>query len=163
MDLTNPPGDIVTAINTARFLITLDNDGDPVNGITISSLVSEIALEEINFNQSLMAFEDAGSVQSTVAGLTTLTAKGPQPLLSLSTDTDNSNQWREYLAPIFGDTTVTLLALMYGDKRETDAFLCDFVRDNDPNLYNSDMQQQGFLNTTCCAVGTHSGHQACLY
>ena len=45
--------------NIARFLQTLDDDGDPANGISITPGVTELAVNKIvDFDQSVLAFED---------------------------------------------------------------------------------------------------------
>ena len=70
--------------NITRFLQTLDDDGDPSNGITITPQVAELARNRsIDFTQSVTAFEDDGNVQTVVADLTAVTSAGPRTLIDL--------------------------------------------------------------------------------
>jgi len=69
--------------NIARFLLTLDNDANPDNGITITELVRTAALgKSLNFDQTIAGFENDGNVQAIVSELTALTNAGVRPLIS---------------------------------------------------------------------------------
>lgn len=70
--------------NIARLLQTLDDDGDPANGISITPGVTELAVNKIvDFDQSVLAFEDDGVVQTVVAELTAVTSAGARTLISV--------------------------------------------------------------------------------
>ncbi len=57
--------------NILRFVQTLDEDGDPGNGIRITTLLyNQAAGMSVNFAQTVVAFENDGSVQIVVATLT---------------------------------------------------------------------------------------------
>lgn len=72
-----------TVTNIARFLQTLDDDGDPENGIVITDAVHAMAEgESVNFQQSAADFADDGNVQTVVASLTGVTEAGARSLLS---------------------------------------------------------------------------------
>ena len=76
-DETNP-----TVTNIARFLQTLDNDGNPSNGITITTAVNNLAVgRTINFNQSVASFGNDTNVQTVVSALTAVTSAGTRPLV----------------------------------------------------------------------------------
>ena len=52
-------------VNIARFLQTLDDDGNADNGITITQLVrDQAASQSIEFDQSLNDFTDDGTIQT---------------------------------------------------------------------------------------------------
>lgn len=77
-DATDP-----MVINIARFLQTLDDDGDPDNGITILVSVRDLAADlTINFDQSIEAFTDDGEVQTAITTLTTVTNAGARMLVT---------------------------------------------------------------------------------
>lgn len=77
-DVTDP-----TVTNITRFLLTLDDDADPDNGITIIDLVRAQAIgQTINFNQTIADFENDGNVQIVVAELTALTSAGARLLVT---------------------------------------------------------------------------------
>lgn len=79
-DETNP-----TVTNIARFLQTLDNDGNPNNGITITTAVSNLAAgKTINFNQTVANFGNDANVLTVVNDLTAVTSAGTRPLVSSS-------------------------------------------------------------------------------
>ena len=74
-----------TVTNIARFLQTIDDDGDPRNGIRITELVADLARgQSINFNQSISAFENDGVVQVLVSSLTSATPVGARSLVPVS-------------------------------------------------------------------------------
>ena len=60
-----------TVVNIARFLQTVDDDGDPTNGIQITGNVRNLGLgKTINFAQSMDAFSADGAVQTIISELT---------------------------------------------------------------------------------------------
>lgn len=70
--------------NIARFLQSLDDDGDLSNGISIASGVLDLAVgRAVDFEQSTIAFEDDGNVQTVVAELTAVTTAGARQLVAL--------------------------------------------------------------------------------
>jgi len=70
--------------NISRFLQTLDDDGDPSNGILITEAVRTAAAgNAINFIQSIALFGADSSVQTIVSTLTSLTTAGQRPLVSV--------------------------------------------------------------------------------
>jgi hypothetical protein len=70
-------------VNIASFLLTLDDDGDPNNGILITQAVRTAAIgKTINFAQSTTDFTNDGNVQTVVAELTALTTAGARSLVS---------------------------------------------------------------------------------
>ena len=74
-----------TVTNIARFLQTIDDDGNPSNGIRITEVVADLARgQSINFNQSISAFENDGAVQVLVSSLTSATAAGARSLVPAS-------------------------------------------------------------------------------
>jgi hypothetical protein len=74
-----------TVTNIARFLQTIDDDGNPSNGIRITEVVAELARgESVNFNQSISAFENDGAVQVLVSSLTSATPAGARSLIPAS-------------------------------------------------------------------------------
>ena len=84
-DETNP-----TVTNIARFLQTLDNDGNPSNGITITTAVNNLAVgRTINFNQNIANFGNDTNVQTVVSDLTGVTLAGTRPLVSISSAQNN--------------------------------------------------------------------------
>ena len=71
--------------NIARFLQTIDDDGNPRNGIRITDVVADLARgESINFNQTISAFENDGAVQVLVSSLTSATPAGARSLVPAS-------------------------------------------------------------------------------
>ncbi|MEJ2687197.1 MAG: hypothetical protein P8124_08295 [Gammaproteobacteria bacterium] len=84
-DQTNP-----TVSNIAQFLQSLDADGNPSNGITITSQESRLAAgASVNFKQSTTAFAGDGNVQTLVAKMTAVTSAGARGLVSASTAQGN--------------------------------------------------------------------------
>jgi len=80
---TNETDPVVT--NIARFLQTLDDDGTPDNGITISTTVSNLAADKsIDFMLSISDFENNGNVQTVIAELTASTSAGARTLVTAS-------------------------------------------------------------------------------
>ena len=72
-----------TVTNIARFLQTIDDDGNPSNGIRITEVVADLARgESINFTQSISAFENDGAVQVLVSSLTSATPAGARSLVA---------------------------------------------------------------------------------
>lgn len=76
-DITDP-----LATNIARFLQTIDNDGNPANGIKITAAVREAAVgKSVNFVQPIVDFESDPNVLSVINTLTTATQAGPRELV----------------------------------------------------------------------------------
>lgn len=72
-----------TVTNIARFLQTIDNDGNPANGITISTAAETAAQGlTLNFAQSVAAFEADPAVTAAAAAITAATTAGVRPLVS---------------------------------------------------------------------------------
>ncbi len=72
-----------TVTNIARFLQTLDDDGNPSNGITVTTAITALASgESIDFAQGIAAFESNSSIQSLVNSLTSARNAGPANLIS---------------------------------------------------------------------------------
>jgi hypothetical protein len=72
-----------TVTNIARFLQTLDADGNPNNGIVITEAVRSAAVGRfVEFHQTTASFEQDAVVTSVVADLTELTGSGMRPLVS---------------------------------------------------------------------------------
>ena len=70
--------------NISRFLQTLDDDGDPSNGIEITLAVHLAAGNySINFNQTISDFAQDSNVEAIVSDLTTLTEAGTRELVSV--------------------------------------------------------------------------------
>ncbi len=68
--------------NIARLLQTLDDDGDPSNGILITESVRDLAVNlTINFEVLLDLFTDNGNVQTVVSTLTAVTSAGARTLI----------------------------------------------------------------------------------
>lgn len=79
-DITNP-----TVTNIIRFLMTLDNDGNPSNGIEINETSANLALgKTIDFAQSTSDFAASGDVQVLVSTITSATSAGARSLTSVS-------------------------------------------------------------------------------
>lgn len=76
-DTTHP-----TAINIARFLQTLDDDGNPENGIMNTELVISNTKKSLNFEQSFEEFSNDDTVLRTVSELTALTSSGAKNLVT---------------------------------------------------------------------------------
>ena len=82
-DETNP-----TVTNIARFLQTLDDDGDPSNGIVITDTVAALAAgKSIDFTQDARAF--TAQVQTLVAEMTAATNAGARNLVTVSAAQDH--------------------------------------------------------------------------
>lgn len=95
-----------TVTNIARFLQTLDDDGNPDNGITITSDVTNLAISKnINFSQSITDFENDGNVQTCIAELTAVTSAGARTLVSAAQAQSHLN--------------ASLIALLAGDYNGT--------------------------------------------
>ncbi len=70
------------ATNIARFLQTIDHDGNPANGIVITAAVRAAAAgKTVNFVQETDAFENDANVQAVVASLTSRTQTGERTLV----------------------------------------------------------------------------------
>jgi len=78
-DETNP-----TVTNITRFLITLDNDGNPNNGISITDNMRYAAAgRSINFEQEIIKFENDTNVQTIVSELLALVSTTTRVLISV--------------------------------------------------------------------------------
>lgn len=70
-------------LNIARFLQTLDDNGDPEDGITISAAVSAAAISlSVDFTLSLDNFANDSDLLTVLSELTTLTSAGPRNLVT---------------------------------------------------------------------------------
>ena len=79
-----------TAVNIARFLQVLDDDGDASNGIQITQQMRDLAVgidKTVNFAQSIAAFEVDPDVQAVVDTLT----QGARTLAAVDSDTAQSH------------------------------------------------------------------------
>lgn len=87
LDLVPSAADLSDAqvLNIARLLQTLDDNGDPDDGITITAAVRAAAAHyTIDFSLSLDDFANHSDHVSTLAELTALTSAGPRNLVSVS-------------------------------------------------------------------------------
>ena len=74
-----------TVINIVSFLLTLDEDGNPDNGIQISEMVRSLAQgKSIDFTQATSAFAADGNVQTVVSEFTAVTVAGARTLVTES-------------------------------------------------------------------------------
>lgn len=72
-----------TVSNITRFLLTLDDDGDPSNGITIAEGTrAEATGRSVDFDQSGASFESDPNVKTVIADLTLDTTAGTRTLVS---------------------------------------------------------------------------------
>jgi len=70
--------------NIARFLQTLDDDGDPSNGILITQAVRDAAIDmSVVFDQTIEDFENDQNVLAVVSELTAVTSAGMRSLVSV--------------------------------------------------------------------------------
>ncbi|MCK5099709.1 MAG: hypothetical protein KAR45_16485, partial [Desulfobacteraceae bacterium] len=70
-----------TVTNIVRFLMTLDDDANPDNGILISDNIKTAANQSIDFDQTPEAFQEDKSVTDMVETLTALTQAGVRTLV----------------------------------------------------------------------------------
>ncbi len=71
-----------TVTNIARLLQTLDDDGNPDNGILITENVTDAAADiVIDFSLSVNEFSEDGDVQVAITSLTTFTTAGARMLI----------------------------------------------------------------------------------
>jgi len=85
--------------NIARFLQTVDNDGDPNNGQQISGNVNQAAAgKSINFDQTPLDFDADANVQIVVSELTAPTSAGARSLVAASDALNRMSQniWSHY-------------------------------------------------------------------
>lgn len=74
-----------TVTNIIRFLMSLDDDDTPSNGIEIIEAVVDLTQgETVNFAQSTSDFTDAGDIRILVANLTAARNSGARPLTAVS-------------------------------------------------------------------------------
>ncbi len=72
-----------TVTNIARFLQTLDDDGNPSNGITITATVAGLTTgESVDFAQSIADFASNSNIQTLVNTLTSARSAGAANLIS---------------------------------------------------------------------------------
>jgi para-nitrobenzyl esterase len=100
-DITNP-----TVINIIRFLITLDNDNDPSNGIEINKASANLAMgETIDFAQSTSDFAASGIIQVLISTLTSATDAGARSLTTVSVAQAHAeNSIQDLLAGVYSGT-----------------------------------------------------------
>jgi hypothetical protein len=100
-DISNP-----TVTNIIRFLMTLDNDDDPSNGIEITEACANLALgEAVDFTQSTSDFAASGDIQVLISSLTSATDAGARSLTSVSTALAHAeNSIKELLAGSYSGT-----------------------------------------------------------
>ncbi len=100
-DITNP-----TVTNIIRFLMTLDNDNDPSNGIEITEASANLALgETVDFAQSTSDFSASGDIQVLISTLTSATDEGARLLTSVSdAQTHAENSIKDLLAGTYSGT-----------------------------------------------------------
>lgn len=78
--------------NIVRFLLTIDDDGNPDNGIDITDVVSDLTEgKTINFDQSPSDFDQSGEIQTLISTLTTATTAGGRSLVSEEVALDHFN------------------------------------------------------------------------
>lgn len=88
-----------TVTNVARLLQTLDDDDDPLNGITITPAVRAGAAGlSVDFNQSIVEFGNDATVVNAINVLTNLTSVGQRPLVTAS---DAQNHLESTILGIF--------------------------------------------------------------
>lgn len=77
-DASNP-----TVLNIVRFLVTIDSDGNPDNGIQITKTMRNLVDgDSINFAQSAANFAANGNVQTIVSQITAATTAGARTLVT---------------------------------------------------------------------------------
>ena len=103
VDATNP-----TVTNIARFLLTLDDDDNPYNGISIIESVREDALgRSVDFSLSIADFENDPDVQQVVDSLTALTSAGQRDLVS-------SNYAQDHLGELYPSVDLETVTVSIG-------------------------------------------------
>ena len=135
VDLVEDASDINndTVINLSKFLLTLDDDGNPDNGIFITSAVRNAALgKSVDFNVSTDEFEDDTATQQVVEELTELTSAGQSTLVS----TSDAQEQLDFDLP---DTSA------YGCG-ETMRCISGYVYDKSTNMPISDYMVQAYDN-----------------
>ncbi len=71
--------------NVIRFLMTLDNDNNPSNGIVITEEVANLALgKDVNFAQSTSGFAESSELQAIISEFTSVTGAGTHSLTPVS-------------------------------------------------------------------------------
>ncbi len=72
-----------TVLNIVRFLVTIDSDGNPDNGIQITTTMRNLVSgNAINFAQSAANFSANGNVQTIVSEITAATTAGARTLVT---------------------------------------------------------------------------------
>ena len=131
-----------TVTNIARFLQTLDDDGNPSNGITITTAVNNLAAgKTINFNQSVANFGNDANVQTVVNDLTAVTSAGTRPLVSISSAQNNLR------AAILGILSGNYSGTFSGDASGTWTMVIDSLGNINGTAVNSD-------SSTAAVTGT---------
>ena len=71
-----------TVTNITRFLITIDDDNDLSNGIQITENLRELCKNKsVDFDRSIIDFENDGAIQVLISTLTSATSAGARPLV----------------------------------------------------------------------------------
>ena len=103
-DATDP-----TVTNIARFLLTLDDDDNPDNGISIIESVREDAIgRSVDFSLGITEFENNPDIQQVVDSLTALTSAGQRNLIS-------SSDAQEHLANLFPSVNPVTITVSIGE------------------------------------------------
>jgi hypothetical protein len=122
-----------TVLNIARFLQSLDDDGNLTNGIAISQAVRAAAAgKTINFEQTTEQFNNDLNVISVVADLTNARATGQQTLIS---DSAAGNHLTDTMESLFAR------ALQVFDGTSTDS-----QTNCTSPLFNVDSVAQGYVS-----------------
>lgn len=95
-----------TVTNIVRFLITIDNDNNPANGIDITATVADLTNgESVDFSLSTEDFAGSGDLQVLVSTLTAATEAGACSLTTASdAQTHIENSIKELLAGSYSGT-----------------------------------------------------------
>jgi hypothetical protein len=157
-DETNP---IVT--NIIRFLQTLDDDGDPANGITITSQVTALtAGRAIDFEQGIEAFEDDGGVQTAIAELTAVTRAGARMLVPFRQAQDQfraallSLRAGAYNGEIDGDVSGTFEATIDTGGNVSDVVVQDTCTDQDSDSGSGSSSSSSSCSSSVSTPGSGS-------
>lgn len=87
LDLVDGAQDInnSTVLNIVKFLMTIDNNSDPSNGITITNTVADLASgETVDFSLSSSDFENSSEIQILISSLSSATDAGARTIVSTS-------------------------------------------------------------------------------
>lgn len=109
-----------TVTNICRFLLTLDDDNDPSNGIYIPDTIKTAASGmSVNFNQSINDFSNDSNIQSEIANLTALTSFGQRELVS------SQIAQSHFRGTLLGQIAGTYSGTFTGDSSGTWTFVVD--------------------------------------